>query len=601
MNFKKLIFGFTFFLIGLSSFGQQPDWLTFYEKSGMLETPRYDATMQYIKQLDVFSKQINTFTFGISPEGRELIALVYDKDGLTNPDAIRDKGRVVLLVEACIHSGESEGKDAMLMLLRDVVANKQHTQLFEDVSLLFIPIFNVDGHERFSAYSRINQNGPKEMGWRTTAQNLNLNRDFLKADAPEMQAWLRLFNQWNPDFFIDTHTTDGADYQYAITYALETEGQANEGLKQWQKKIFVPVVEQKMEQRGFPLFPYVSFKSWHDPRSGLISGAASPIYSQGYTSTRNRPGMLVETHMLKPYHLRVEATYNIILSTLEILNAQNDELKVLIKKADQFTASSEFRKNPFPLRFTVDLTDSVMVPFKGVAYEIRKSDLTGGDWFIYNNEQPEEFLLPFFSKNKAVTQVMLPEAYVIPVVWQDILQRMQLHGIEMFPLEKGQNIRCENYRFTKFEWQRSPYEGHHRLSKMEYDTFDSSRFFPAGSMVVPMNQPLAGLIAYLLEPKAEGSLLEWGYFNGIFEQKEYAETYVMEPIARKMLDTVAGLREAYEIKKETDKAFAENQWLQMNWFYRQTPWWDQNYLLYPVGRITLSNEVPEGNSKATRL
>lgn len=566
----------------------------------MLETPRYEATMQYIQQLDDFSSQINTSVFGISPEGRALVAVVYDKDGLSQPEAIREKGRVVLMVEACIHSGESEGKDAMLMLLRDVVANKQHTQFFDNVSLLFIPIFNVDGHERFSAYSRINQNGPTEMGWRTTAQNLNLNRDFLKADAPEMQAWLRLFNQWNPEFFIDTHTTDGADYQYAITYALETEGQADEGLKQWQKKSFIPAVEQKMEQRGFPLFPYVSFKSWHDPRSGLVSGVASPIYSQGYTSARNRPGMLVETHMLKPYHLRVEATYNIILSTLEILNEQHNQLKKLVKNADQFTASPAFRKKPFPLRFEVDLTDSVMLPFKGVAYEIRKSDLTGGDWFIYNKEQPEEFLLPFFDQSEAISSAMLPEAYIIPVIWQDIIYRMQLHGIEMFPLEKGQNIRCENYRFTSFEWQRSPYEGRHRLSKFTFETFDSTRFFPAGSMVVPMNQPLAGVIAYLLEPKASGSLLEWGFFNGIFEQKEYAETYVMEPLARKMLDSVPGLKESYQKKKETDKAFAENQWLQLNWFYRQTRWWDQNYLLYPVGRITIPNEIPQGSSRNTR-
>lgn len=566
----------------------------------MLETPRYDATMQYVRQLDDVSPQINTSVFGISPEGRELVALVYDKDGLTHPEAIREKGRVVLMVEACIHSGESEGKDAMLMLLRDVVANKQHTALFDNVSLLFIPIFNVDGHERFSAFSRINQNGPTEMGWRTTAQNLNLNRDFLKADAPEMQAWLRLFNQWNPEFFIDTHTTDGADYQYAITYALETEGQTDEALKQWQKKSFIPVVEQKMEERGFPLFPYVSFKSWHDPRSGLISGVASPIYSQGYTSARNRPGMLVETHMLKPYHLRVEATYNIILSTLEILNEQHHELKGLVKKADQFTASSEFRKKPFPLRFEVDLTDSVMVPFKGVAYEIRKSDLTGGDWFIYDKDKPEEFLLPFFAQSQPVLKTMLPEAYIIPVVWQDVIYRMQLHGVEMFPLEKGRNIRCENYRFTTFEWQRSPYEGRHRVTKLAFETFDSTRFFSAGSMVVPMNQPLAGIIAYLLEPKASGSLLEWGFFNGIFEQKEYAETYVMEPLARRMLDTVPGLKEVYKIKKETDKAFAENQWLQLNWFYRQTPWWDQNYLLYPIGRITIPNEIPEGSSRNTR-
>lgn len=598
--FKKLLTLLAFTGIHCLVFSQPTDWLTYYEKSGNLATDRYAGSMAFTAQLDKFSSQINVFSFGISPEGRSLDCLIYDKDGLTKASEIRARGRIILLVQACIHPGESEGKDAMFMLLRDLVVHKQNQELFNRVSLLFIPIFNVDGHERFSAWGRINQNGPKEMGWRTTAQNLNLNRDYLKADAPEMQAWLRLYHQWQPDFFIDTHTSDGADYQYVITYALETGGQMNQGLTQWQLTNYLPKLENLMEKSGFPMFPYVSFRRWHDPRSGLISGMASPMFSQGYTAIRNRPGLLVETHMLKPYHLRVESTKEIILNTLKVLDKEASTLAGLIKAADKNVADPAFREQDFAIRYTVDLTDSTMIPFKGVAYNIIKSDLTGGDWFVYDKEQPQDFILPMFEKSKPTVRVKLPEAYVIPVAWQEVIYRLQLHGIEMFPLGTSTEIPVSTYVFKEVEWQKQPYEGRHRINKIGYESQDEQRVFPAGSMVVPMNQPLAQLIAYMLEPEASGSLLEWGFFNIIFEQKEYAETYVMEPLARRMLDSIPGLKEAFEQKKAADKTFAGSQWMQLNWFYSQTLWWDRQYMRYPVGRIMQAASVPEGSIRLSR-
>jgi hypothetical protein len=600
LYFKKLLFAICILLFVNSTSAQQLNWLTFYELSGHTETPRYAETMNFVKQLDDFSDKIQTKVFGISPQGRELVYLVYDRDGLNDPQAIRDAGRMVLFVQACIHPGESEGKDAMLMLLRDLVVHKQNANLFQNVSLLFIPIFNADGHERFSPYGRINQNGPLEMGWRTTAQNLNLNRDHLKADAPEMQAWLRFYHQWQPEFFIDTHTSNGADYQYVITYALEAGGLMEKKLTDWQTDVYLPELEKTMEAAGFPIFPYVSFRRWHDPRSGLISGVASPIFSQGYTGIRNRPGLLVETHMLKPYHLRVESTKEIILATLKILNKQHSSLKELIRVADDLTGSKAFRSQPYPLRFNVDMTDSVMLPFKGVEYEILKSDLTSGDWFVYDNTKPIDFHLPMFDKSKAVVEVSLPEAYIIPVEWQDVIYRLQLHGIEMYPVQSDSELETETYRFTKVEWSRTPYEGRHRISQIQFDAETSVRLYPEGSMIIPMNQPLAPLVAYLLEPQANGSLLEWGFFNIIFEQKEYAETYVMEPLARAMLDSVPGLRAEYEAKKLSEPAFATNQRQQLNWFYSKTPWWDQQYMRYPVGRIVDETKVPQGSTRRTR-
>ncbi|MDP3463892.1 MAG: M14 family metallopeptidase [Bacteroidales bacterium] len=564
---------------------QQSNWQTHYERSGKLATPRYDATMAFVDSLRQHSPLIHTGVFGQSPQQRDLIYAVIDKEGLDKPEAIHASGRLLLMVQAGIHPGESEGKDAMLLMLRDMLVHRKHLHLLDKVSILFIPIFNVDGHERFGPHGRINQNGPEEMGWRTTAQNLNLNRDFLKADSPEMQAWLGLFNQWNPHFFIDTHTTDGADYQYHLTYALETGGIMTDALSRWQEEVYLPFVEQKMEKAGFLIYPYVTFRNWHDPRSGLVSGVAAPMFSQGYTALRNRPGLLVETHMLKPYQPRVESTYAIILSTLELLNNEGTKLSKLIADADQYVASKAFRTKPFPLRFSLNMTDSTMVTFKGVEYSVSKSELTGGDWFVYQTGKPEVFTLPMFTKSKVSESVMLPDAYVVPVQWTEAINRLAMHGVRMFALPESRMLQAEVDSFILVEWHPRPYEGRHRISKMEFERARRKVELPAGSMVVPMDQPLAPVIAQLLEPRGNGSLLEWGFFDAIFEQKEYAESYVMEPLARAMLDSLPELATAYEARKAADPAFANSPWAQLNWFYSHTPWWDDRYMIYPVVRL----------------
>jgi hypothetical protein len=388
-----------------------------------------------------------------------------------------------------------------------------------------------------------------------------------------------------PDFFIDTHTSDGADYQYVITYSLEEHGQMDAGLTQWQKEIYKPLMEKYMDESGFPVFPYVSFRRWHDPRSGLIAGVAGPMFSQGYSAVLNRPGLLVETHMLKPYALRVEGTKQIILATLRILQEHHQELAKAIRHADEYASTKEFNQQPFPLRFKVDMLDSSMKSFKGFEYEHRKSDLTGGDWFVYDNTKPIQMLLPMFDKSVVTKYIDLPIAYVIPVEWTSIIERLRWHKIRFKLLLSDTLINVRKYRFTRVEWAHTPYEGRHRISQMELVEFNEEIVFPAGSVLVPVAQPKARLLVHMLEPEGNGSLLEWGFFNAIFEQKEYAESYVMEVLARQMLDSIPGLKEEYEKRKAADPAFAASQQLQLNWFYSKSQWWDNRLRVYPVGKI----------------
>jgi hypothetical protein len=426
------------------------------------------------------------------------------------------------------------------------------------------------------------------MGWRTTAQNLNLNRDYLKADSPEMKAWLLLFQQWLPDFFVDIHVTDGADYQYVLTYDIETSGNMDGTLTDWTEKSFITDFEDHLDKAGYPVFPYISFRKWHDPRSGIIDNAGSPRFSQGYTAAQNRIGLLIENHMLKDYKTRVSGSYEALKVVCEILNRDYIDLKKMNMIADQTVASPEFRKLDFPVDFRTT-NDSIMVEFKGVDYEVIKSDLTGGDWFKYSNT-PKTFLIPYFNKHEAKSSVKLPEGYIIPPEWITVIERLFLHGINYLITNYETTAKVQSYKFTDVKWSKSSYEGRLTVQAKPLIT-EEIRKYPAGSAVIDMNQRTAKVIAYILEPASPDSYVYWGFFNAIFEQKEYFETYVMEEMARKMIEENPALKTEFEQKKATDPDFAKSQWDMLNWFYSKSPYWDQKLNIYPVGRIMDRSEL----------
>ncbi|MCK9421982.1 MAG: M14 family metallopeptidase [Bacteroidales bacterium] len=594
----RLLLSISFFITALSGFGQAPEWATFYEKSGKKDTPRYRETLEFCRKMDKASPLVTTTTFGKSAQGRDLPLMIIDNQGLTDPESIRKTGKAIVLIQACIHPGECEGKDAGLMLIRDMVFGKPPSnnqfpasgiqypliELLNHVSILFIPIFNVDGHERFGPYNRINQNGPREMGWRVNANNLNLNRDYLKADTPEMQAWLKMFNRWMPDFFIDTHTTDGADYQYQLTYSMDIFGDMETGLSKWSEEVFLKNMTSGMEAVGIPVFPYIEFRDWHNPKSGLETAVSPPMLSQAYTSLRNRPGLLIETHMLKPYDQRVTATYQCLKISLGIINKESKNLTALIKKADDLISNADFRKKDFPLKFKTLTNDSTMVTFMGIGYNEVKSDITGETWFKYGDEKTT-FLLPYFDKTEPVKVTKLPEAYIVPAEWKTVIDRLAMHGIRFYLLQKDTVISVTGFRFNDPKWQSTPYEGRHMMTNIAYQEISLERNFPAGSAIVVMDQPSARIIAHILEPDGDGSYLSWGFFDAIFEQKEFAEHYVMEPLSRKMLDEDPALKAEFVKKKEQDQAFSKNPNAILTWFYSKTQYWDKNKDLYPVGKI----------------
>ena len=556
------------------------NWLTYYEQSGFKKTPRYDETMQYCRRLEKASPWIKVTTFGKSPEGRDLILVVISKDGAFDPKKVHKTDKAILLVQNGIHSGEIDGKDACLMLLRDIAITKTKSSLLDHAILLVIPIYNVDGHERFGPYNRINQNGPEEMGWRVTGQNLNLNRDYMKADAPETQAWLKMFNEWLPDMFIDAHVTDGADYQHIVTLGIEKHQNLPEPVRSWVMEKFVPILSS-LKTNGIPVAPYISLRDHEDPLKGTQGGVAPPRLSTPYVAIQNRPALLIETHMLKDYKSRVEGTYQTIVAVMDLMNKEYKSLRTAVKQTDERTIKNI--ENPFPIRFETTETPNGIFHYLGFKQKNERSDVSGSTRVIYTKE-PFEADIPTYDSVIVSKSVELPKAYLIPPQWQEVIKRLRIHGVKIERLKKPAELEVEIYKFSNAKWQQNPYEGRHSVT-YSVEKITEQRAFPAGTALVRLNQRAARVAINALEPEAPDAFVAWGFFAAIFEQKEYTEDYVMEPMAREMLSRDVALKEEFETKLKSDTAFAKSSFARLNFFYQHSPYWDKNINLYPVARL----------------
>ncbi|MBP7464050.1 MAG: hypothetical protein KA793_06895 [Bacteroidales bacterium] len=558
--------------------------ITPYEQSEKTITMTYDEILRYSRLFDSTSNYIKYVSIGKTGNGYDIPLLIYDASSQFDPVSARKAGKAVLLIQAGVHAGEPDGTDAGMMLFRNLSVSRKI--LYRNTIILFLPSMNPEGCLRRGPNNRINQNGPVEMGWRTNASNQNLNRDYLKAESPEIKAFLKLFNAWMPDLFIDCHTTDGADYQYVMTYDLTDMCLLSDAQNKWQSEVFMQPLLKRMREKSFPMFRYVTFKNWHDPKSGLVRWIPSPVLSEGYAAARNRPGLLLETHMLKPYGQRVDATLEVLIYAASILDIERETIIRLNNESDLAVSKLYETKTPVPVDFN-SLDDSVQIDFEGVEYTVVKSRITGGDWFQYS-DTPAIHKVWFYHNPKPSARVELPAAYIFEPAWQQLTAILDAHGIKYTRLYKEMKIPVEAYRFNKVKFASEPYEGRQRIVDFSSETINDSLVFPAGSIVVETRNPNARLLAYLFEPVSPASLVRWGFFNAVFEQKEYAESYVMEPLIRSMLKSDPYLTTEFNEKMQNDKEFASNAWAIQNWFYNKTKYRDTEKNIVPVYRI---NEV----------
>ncbi len=558
---------------------------TISEQSGFKKTGRYDEVIRLCDAFQTsYPKQVRCESFGTTPEGRPMMMLIATRTGAFTAQQARQRHIPVVLIQGGIHAGEIDGKDAGFLALRETLQNKAAPGALEKQVFLFVPVFNVDGHERYGAWNRPNQVGPEEMGWRTTAQNLNLNRDYTKAVAPEMQAMLHLVNTWDPLAYIDLHVTDGAKFQHDISIQIDSVFAGDDSFRQASTLFRNNVIADLAAQGSMPLSYYPSFKVYDDPSSGFESCVAPARLSSGYFWLRNRFSMLVETHSWKDYPTRVRITHNTIISILNQIAIHGADWMATVSQAD--LNATKLAKQPVELNYQVG-PESHLVQFQGYAYTREHSDISGGLMTRYDDTRPQVWEVPLRDNCQPSLTVTAPGAgYIVPAAQAAFVgTKLSQHGISYRVLKNTlTDINAQTFRADKTTFSPVSFEGHQAL-KVEGQWKNEKRRVTAGALFVPIDQPKARLLMALLEPQAADSLLAWGEFNLAFEQKEYMEDYVAEDVARAQLAADPQLAETFKHKLESDPEFAKNPAARLQFFARRHASWDERFNLYPVLRI----------------
>lgn len=563
------------------------DWQTPAEKTDYRTTPNYAETFQYLQRLDASAPEIKLTSFGKTGQNRDLMLIVAATQNAFTPALARKQNKAVVLVQAAIHAGESDGKDAGLALLHDIAITKTRAKLLDKIVLVFIPIYNADGHERRSPFNRINQNGPAETGWRGNARNINLNRDYMKADESETRQWLKLWNEWQPDLFVDCHVTDGADYQYNLTYQFERHETVAPSIKRWLETAIEKRAVAATETAGNLLAPYLQFRDNRDYKQGIDEFLSTPRFATGYTVLRNRPGVLIETHANKPHKTRVLATRDFLAAMLEEINQNPQELFQANRAAETETIrrfQTYNQNSQFPLALALT-EQSTPFALKGVESKVEQSEISGATRVIFDPAKPLNLTVPFYNQTRIAAAVAAPLAYIVPPQWAEIIERLELHGVEFDRLPQAKIFAVESYRLTAPKWATNSFESRIVLRDFKTEKTSEQREFPANSVLVKLQQPNAQIAVHLLEPSAPDSLIRWGFFNSIFEQKEYGEPYVLEKLAREMIAKNPDLKREFEEKLKTDKDFAANFYARLTFFFERSEYFDKNIGLYPIGRI----------------
>ena len=567
----------------MESMNLKKKWLTKFEITNQRESPDYNESIKYFQKFVDETHFAKMFTMGISPQGREIKYIVVTKGKEFTPAKAAKSGKAIVLIQNGIHPGEIAGKDASMILLREILITKEKEHLLKNIILLIIPVFNVDGHERLSPFNRPNQAGPLQMGWRTNALNLNLNRDYTKADAPEMKAWLKFFNEWQPDFMIDNHATNGADYQYHITYGIGKHENVSPYLSTWVKESFYPELISKVESDGFLTAPYIEFKNEESILDGIFDQPSLPRFSNGYPLLHNRLCLLVETHSLKTFANRVFSTLSTMTHTISYLNENYKELKLLNKKAEEDTLKEYLKnKKPFPINF-IEHEKPEKFLFKGFRSIEESSEITGNKILKYT-DKPVEFYIPNYNKSTISDFVNVPEAYLIPKQFSEIVEIIKLHRIDVEALKSEKKFQVEKYKFAKVKFWSRPYEGRLPVN-FEFEKLKEKTIVEKGTFVISTNQKALRVILFLLEPASQDSFVRWGFFNAFFERKEYAEPFIMEPIAKKMLQERKSLWREFYNRVEIDEEFRNNAAERLDFFYQRSPYFDKGEKVYPVMRV----------------
>lgn len=563
------------FCILFAHSGHTQTKITPYESSEKLESAPYHEVISWYKSLSDEYDQITISEYGRSDIGEPIHLVVISKDGTITPN----DDRVFMLINNGIHPGEPCGVDASMMLARDLMQNPELNELLDHVVIGIIPIYNIGGSLNRSCCTRANQVGPTSQGFRGNASNLDLNRDFMKMDAHNTHAFASIFQEYLPDIFLDTHTTNGADYQAPITYISTLSDKLEAPVAEYLEDTFVPQLLEKADDTGLLLIPYVN-KFDGPPEEGMAAFLDLPRYASGYAGLFQTMGFISEAHMLKSFETRVEATYDFTLLLLELANQHSREIKEAVTSARETAA----QKNKIDVAWTLDTLRQDSVMFFGYESEYRPGKVTGAPRLYYDPTKPYSAYIPYFRRYNPTLTVEVPNAYIIPQAWTAVLDRLEWNGVEMYALESDTTLEVEMYYVETEAPGANPYEGHYYHQEVTTRLETQMVSFKAGDIVVETKQIRKPFLVHALEPAAQDSWFRWNFFDAIMMQKEYFSPYLFENLAATILEEDAELTEAFEQKKEAEPAFASNPNWQLFFIYTHSPYYEVTHKRYPVAR-----------------
>jgi hypothetical protein len=537
-------------------------------------TATYEETIQFYQQLDKKYAQAKLLTYGPSDFGKPIHLLVLSKDKQFNPENIRRQNKRILLINNGIHPGEPEGIDASMMLARNLLERKS---LPSNVVIIIIPVYNIGGmHNR--GVSRANQAGPEAYGFRGNARNYDLNRDFLKTDTENSKTFQTIFNQWKPDIFMDTHTSNGADYQYIMTLIDSQKDKLYPAIGELSELITGGLYE-RMEKSGYGMVPYVSFRG-RTPESGIVSFMEGPRYSTGYAALHHTLGYMPETHMWKPYHQRVASTYELLNHLIDMTNEFHEEIAEARKKAKQDMIS----RKEFVLSWKLDTTRYEEIEFKGYESGQKPSEVSGLSRLYYDRNQPFTKKVRYYNRYQPDLTVQKPEAYFIPKAWAKAIELLRLNGVELKAIQKDTLLTLDMYYIESYQAARSPYEGHYPLSQVKVRTETQQIHAYAGDYMAYTNQEANRYLIETLEPQGPDSYFYWNFFDAVLNQKEYFSGYIFEDEAAELLKNNPTLRAQLEEEKKNNESLRQSAQAQLSWVHARTPYFERTASRYPIGR-----------------
>jgi len=570
---KRILLSLTF-LISLSALAQQ----TPFELSNQKETTTYTKAISFYTDLaKAYPKQAKLLTYGSTDFGQPLHLLVLSKHQNFDPTSVRKSNQRIFLINNGIHPGEPEGIDASMMLARDLLKNNK---LPENVVICIIPVYNIDGSHNRSGTSRANQNGPIAYGFRGNSKNYDLNRDFIKTDSKNSQAFQQIFNTWQPEIFVDTHTSNGADYQYTMTLIPTQKDKLNPMLSGYLTKTLVPDLYRLMKDKGFELIPYVNSIN-ETPDAGITGFIESPRYSTGYAALHNVIGFMPETHMLKNFDKRVESTYKLLQTYIDIIVRDAKVIGEQKRRADSLTIAQK----DFPLDWKLNRTVYDSIPFKGFVAKYKASEVSGLERLYYDRNAPFTKNIKYWDKFEPSLTVSKPIAYIIPKAWDKVIALLKLNNVKMMQLTADTKIELEMYYIADLKTGTRPYEGHYLHSGVQLNPVNQNVQFYAGDYVVYVNQATNRYIIETLEPQAIDSFFNWNFFDSILGQKEGYSSYVFEDTAADLLKKDPALKAKLEAEKAKNPELAKSARAQLDFVYKNSDYFEKTYNRYPIGRL----------------